>query len=234
MHLPNPDERRLVPESSPSRRGFIAGIGSAALGAILAWLTPAADVAGKKKRKRRKKRKAGQSDDSSGAGQPPSGNGNGSGGNGGGTSPPPGGGNPDPGNPGSGWPDSEEQAFLGLINAYRAQHTLGALTMQSQLGQAAEAHSQDLADHNITGHTGSDGSSPQQRIERAGYAWSAWGENVFWGSASAQAAFDWWRNSPDHDANMLRANFTQIGVGRAYNANSRFGWYWTTDFGRPR
>jgi len=105
--------------------------------------------------------------------------------------------------------------------------------MQSQLGQAAELHSQDLADHNITGHTGSDGSGPQQRIERAGYDWSWWGENVFWGSSSAQVAFDWWRNSSGHNANMLHPQFTEIGVGRAFNASSTYDWYWTTDFGRP-
>jgi hypothetical protein len=30
---------------------------------------------------------------------------------------------------------------------------------------------------------------------------------------------------------MLSANFRVIGIGRAYNGNSSYGWYWTTDFG---
>jgi uncharacterized protein YkwD len=122
-----------------------------------------------------------------------------------------------------------------LINAYRAQFGRGALTMQNQLGQAAELHSQDLANHPITpGHTGSDGSDPETRINRSGYLWSWWGENVFWGSSSADVAFDWWKNSPTHNANMLKPEFTQIGVGRAFNVDSQYDWYWTTDFGRPR
>jgi uncharacterized protein YkwD len=231
-HLPSPAPQFDEAKGSTSRRGFVASIASAALGAALGFMPSAEDLAGKKRRRKRKKRRRGNGDDSSGAGPGSGGSGSNNGGSG---SPSPGGSTPTPGNPGggTGWPDSEEQAFLGLINAYRTQHGLGALAMQSQLGQAAEAHSQDLADHNRTGHTGSDGSNPQQRIERAGYDWSWWGENVFWGSASAQVAFDWWKKSPDHNANMLNGNFTQIGIGRAYNAASTYDWYWTTDFGRP-
>ena len=30
---------------------------------------------------------------------------------------------------------------------------------------------------------------------------------------------------------MLGANYTAIGIGRAYTAGSPYGWYWTTDFG---
>jgi uncharacterized protein YkwD len=121
-----------------------------------------------------------------------------------------------------------------LINAYRQQNGLGTLTMQNQLGQAAELHSQDMATNNFGSHTGSDGSSPDQRINRTGYQWWNWGENVFWGSSSANVAFDWWKNSPGHNANMLHPQFTEIGVGRAFNASSQFDWYWTTTFGRPK
>ena len=30
---------------------------------------------------------------------------------------------------------------------------------------------------------------------------------------------------------MLNPNYTVIGIARAFNANSKYGWYWTTDFG---
>jgi uncharacterized protein YkwD len=30
---------------------------------------------------------------------------------------------------------------------------------------------------------------------------------------------------------MLSANFTEIGIGRAYNPSSTYGWYWCTEFG---
>jgi uncharacterized protein YkwD len=118
-----------------------------------------------------------------------------------------------------------------LINNHRAANSRNPLTLQHQLTAAAEDHSQDQANNNFSGHTGSDGSNPGQRITRAGYDWSAWGENVYWNSndGSANAAFTWWRNSSGHNANMLSANFTEIGIGRARSSTGT--WYWTTDFG---
>jgi uncharacterized protein YkwD len=128
-------------------------------------------------------------------------------------------------------PDDEERAFLDLINDYRSANKRPPLSLHDQLGVAAERHSQDQANRDRGGHTGSDGSDAGQRITRAGYDWRFWGENVFWSKpdGSAQAAFAWWKNSPDHNANMLSPNFTEIGIGRA-RSNSGW-WYWTTDFG---
>src|SRR3712207_6412476 len=48
--------------------------------------------------------------------------------------------------------DGEEQAFLALINAYRAQNGLGALAMSQTLGTAAEHHSLDMANNNYFSH----------------------------------------------------------------------------------
>jgi uncharacterized protein YkwD len=144
------------------------------------------------------------------------GNGNGGGGN----------------NGGSYSPDAEERAFLTLINDHRRANNRPTLSLHDQLGVAAERHSQDQATRDRGGHTGSDGSNAGQRITRAGYNWRAWGENVFWSKpdGSAQAAFQWWKNSSGHNANMLSRDFTEIGVGRARSTSG--WWYWTTTFGR--
>jgi uncharacterized protein YkwD len=66
---------------------------------------------------------------------------------------------------------------------------------------------------------------------RAGYDWSAWGENVFWSKpdGSAEAAFNWWKSSPGHNRNMFSTSFSGIGIGRARSASG--WWYWTTTFG---
>jgi uncharacterized protein YkwD len=132
------------------------------------------------------------------------------------------------------WADDEEMAFLTLINQYRSQNGKSALSLNTKLGRASELHSQDQAAGDFSGHTGSNGSTPEQRIvaQRYQYSWS--GENVFWSipDGSASAAFTWWKGSPDHNANMLSANFTEIGIGRAHRAaNNR--WFWTTNFGCP-
>jgi uncharacterized protein YkwD len=128
--------------------------------------------------------------------------------------------------------DAEELAFLKLINDYRAANGVGPLALSPTLSAAAKAHSQDMATKNYFDHTGLDGSTPQQRMTASGYTGAnATGENIFAGDEHASGAFASWKNSPPHNANMLSPNFTAIGIGRAFDANSKFGWYWTTTFG---
>ena len=128
--------------------------------------------------------------------------------------------------------DPQEQAFLTLINDYRAANGLAPLALSETLNKAADAHSQDMASNNFLGHTGTNGSSPKDRLVAAGYTYDTyWAENVHGSSETAQGAFDAWRNSPGHNANMLGANYVAIGVARSFNAGSEYGWYWTTVFG---
>jgi uncharacterized protein YkwD len=48
-----------------------------------------------------------------------------------------------------------------------------------------------------------------------GYNYNTWkGENLAAGVDSAQGAFDLWKNSPGHNANMLNANFKVVGIAR--------------------
>lgn len=128
--------------------------------------------------------------------------------------------------------DAEENAFLGLINQYRAANGLGALAHTQTLAAAAEHHSVDMATNNYFSHPLLDGTSVAQNIANHGYPdRSTWGENIAAGNASAAATFEQWRTSPPHNANMLNASFGAIGIGRASGASSGFGTYWTTVFG---
>jgi hypothetical protein len=128
--------------------------------------------------------------------------------------------------------DSQEQAFLGLINDYRAQNGLGALSLNTQLNNAGEWMSADMGANNYFSHTDSQGRDPFERMADFGYNYNTWkGENLAAGPDTAQGAFTLWKNSPGHNANMLNANFKVIGIARAYTAGSTYGWYWTTDFG---
>jgi uncharacterized protein YkwD len=127
---------------------------------------------------------------------------------------------------------NEERAVLDLINDYRRKNGAGSLSLQNQLGAAADHHSQDMASKNYFSHTLSNGDSPEKNIERFGYTnWSYVGENIAAGQETAKAVMDAWKSSPEHDQNMRDKNFTEIGIGRAYNKSSKYGWYWTTTFG---
>lgn len=129
--------------------------------------------------------------------------------------------------------DSEEQAFLTLINNHRAQNGLGPLQLSDTLNQAAAWKSKHMADNNYFAHDDTPiGRTWVTRIRDCGYTFNTYlGENIAAGYADATNTFNQWRNSPGHNANMLSANFVAIGIGRAYNANSQYRWYWTTDFG---
>ncbi len=128
--------------------------------------------------------------------------------------------------------DAQEQAFLGLINDYRAANGLGPLALNDQLTQTAIWMSQDMASHNYFSHTDSLGRDPFQRMADLGYNYNTWrGENLAAGIEAAQTALDLFKSSPEHNWIMLYPNFKVIGIARAYAPGTTFGWYWATEFG---
>ena len=128
-------------------------------------------------------------------------------------------------------PDGEELAFVDLVNAYRASLGLGTLTLNYELGAAADYKSYDMAINNYFDHYALDGTDPGTNIQNFGYTGFPWAENIASGMATAQEVLIAWQNSPDHDATMRNPNFTEIGIGRAYNEASYYGWYWTATYG---
>jgi uncharacterized protein YkwD len=116
-----------------------------------------------------------------------------------------------------------------LVNSERAKAGCAPLTVNAQLTKAAQDHSKDMADHQNMSHTGSDGSSPGDRITGAGYTWSTYGENVAYGYATPESVMAGWMSSPGHKDNILNCAFKEIGVGVAQPGN-----YWTQDFGAAR
>jgi hypothetical protein len=128
--------------------------------------------------------------------------------------------------------DSEEARFLTLINNYRAQNGLAQLKMSTNLNQAASWMVVDLATKNYFSHTDSLGRSPSTRAQNCGYPGGA-GENLAAGTYrdTAQEAFDAWKASSGHNANMLNSSYKMIGIARYYGSSSTYGWYWATDFG---
>ncbi|MFI0502866.1 CAP domain-containing protein [Streptomyces albogriseolus] len=114
-----------------------------------------------------------------------------------------------------------------LVNAERAEAGCAPVTANSTLNTAAQRHSEDMASTGTMSHTGSDGSDPGERITRAGYAWSTYGENVAYGYSTPEQVMQGWMTSPGHKANILNCSFEEIGVGLS-------GTYWTQDFGTAR
>lgn len=147
--------------------------------------------------------------------------------------------------------DSEEATFLNMINDNRSASTLAwnatsqqwvtipkgslkPLSLSQSLTVASEFHSQDMAAYDYFGHNSTDGRTPDKRMYDAGYthAYSTYlGENIAAGFSTANMVLNAWYVSTEHRAIMLCLQYNAIGIGRAYNASSNYGWYWTTDFG---
>ncbi len=127
--------------------------------------------------------------------------------------------------------DTDESAFLGLLNAYRAQNGLAPLTATPLLNQVAYDHSLDMGQKAYFDHNDLNGVNPFDRMKNAGYRGGAMAENIAAGNSSAQGTFDQWKYSAGHNANMLGTAYRAIGIGRAAVPGSPYTYYWTTDFG---
>ena len=135
-----------------------------------------------------------------------------------------------------------QQEILNRVNQARAAgRTCGsssygpapALRWNGVLFNAAGAHSTDMAANNYFSHTSQDGRNAGQRITGAGYAWSAYGENIAAGQTSAQAVVDGWLASPGHCANIMNASYADIGTACVASSTSTYRTYWSMELARP-
>ena len=137
--------------------------------------------------------------------------------------------------------DSEEWAFVTLINNFRAQNGVGPLQVSVALTNSSDWMSNDMATKNYFSHTDSLGRNPGSRFAAFNYPYTPWGENIAAGNSTAQNTFNQWLTACDADAsgnctfahkqNMLYSGFVVMGIARVFDANAQYGWYWTNDFG---
>jgi len=131
---------------------------------------------------------------------------------------------------------------LELVNAARAHarvcgrqsfEATTPLRLSVALGNAALAHSLDMAAHNYFEHVGADGSTPAARVTREGYAWRVVGENLAAGVATADEAVAGWLQSPPHCQNLMDPRFTDMGVAFKANPRDSSVIFWTQVFAQP-
>lgn len=128
------------------------------------------------------------------------------------------------------------QEVVDLTNHYRAQNSLGPLSIDLKLVEVAQSYSEAMAYQDFFSHTGLDGSQPWDRTKAAGYESSFVGENLAAGYTSPQAVVNGWINSEGHRANLLNSSYNEIGIGYFYlendTGNVNYKAYWTQLFGK--
>lgn len=131
---------------------------------------------------------------------------------------------------------------LCLLNRERRNQGLPRLRANRLLVRSASRYSRAMVRQNFFSHVSPGGSTPAERIRRAGYlrgarAWAI-GENLAWGSGSYATPLGTvrsWMNSPGHRANILRRDYRAIGIGIALGApaaRDAGAATYTTHFGR--
>ena len=109
------------------------------------------------------------------------------------------------------------------------------LAWNPALGDAALAHSRDMATRRYFSHRARDGSQAAERAARAGYTWRRVGENIAFGQRSPREAVEGWLDSPGHCANIMNRDFTEMGAAFGVTPQRQAGIiYWTQVFGTPR
>ncbi|WP_336492676.1 CAP domain-containing protein [Methylobacterium nigriterrae] len=136
-------------------------------------------------------------------------------------------------------PTALETEFLQLVNGTRTQAGAKPLSFDSELQSAAAAHDAEMDQADLFSHTGPDGSTPDARIESAGYDWQGWGENIAWvtGSLSettVQQLHTNLVNSPEHYANITNGAFENVGISLHQGTyQGQTVTFVTEDFGTP-
>ncbi|WP_405796734.1 CAP domain-containing protein [Streptomyces sp. NBC_01506] len=119
---------------------------------------------------------------------------------------------------------------VALTNAERTAAGLRPLAGDPRLTTAAQAHSDDMVARGFYSHTSPDGRHPWDRATAAGCAHRGIGENIACGQRSAAEVVRGWMDSPGHRANILKPDFTHIGVG--LRGGGEAATYWTQLFGQ--
>jgi len=108
-------------------------------------------------------------------------------------------------------PDQAEARMFALLNEARRAAGLNPLLADAELREIALEHSTDMADHHFVGHVSPSTGSPEDRLRRSGLVVAIFGENIA-AAATPEVAHEGLMNSPGHRANMLRPEFTHVGI----------------------
>ncbi|MCL2789830.1 MAG: CAP domain-containing protein [Desulfobulbus sp.] len=102
------------------------------------------------------------------------------------------------------------RTLLEQINRYRYDRGLESLRFDANLIRLARHHSFEMFRQKIMSHRNFD-----QRFQRSGSRMCV--ENVGWNFSVPLKQFDAWRQSRDHDQNMLKEGVTKVGIAEVGN-----------------
>lgn len=102
-----------------------------------------------------------------------------------------------------------------LTNNQRENNSLPDLKENNLLTQAAQLKANDMAARGYFSHNTPDGKTPWYWLEQVGYKYSYAGENLAVNFFESDEVAQAWMNSPSHRANIVKKDYTEIGIAVA-------------------
>ncbi len=102
-----------------------------------------------------------------------------------------------------------------LTNEERAKNDAPPLVVNDLLTQAAQLKAEDMAVKSYFAHTSPEGKTPWYWFDQVGYKYMYAGENLAVNFFESEDLSEAWMNSPTHRANVIKKDYTEIGIGIA-------------------
>lgn len=125
------------------------------------------------------------------------------------------------------------EAAASMISGYRTGRGLPPVTVDPVLNRMAADQARAMAAVDQVGHNVKGVGSFEKRLAASGFDAGVAVENVGAGYRTLAEAFSGWRDSPPHNANMLKAGVTRLGIGTAYAPKSKYKVYWSLILAKP-
>lgn len=114
--------------------------------------------------------------------------------------------------------------MLDSVNSMRVAAGLQPLQLNAQLNAAATTHSRDMSRQNRPWHFGSDGSSPIERAQRAGYSGYLKGEAISETFESELETLAAWMLEPGPRGIIMAPDAREMGFGFHQDSNGKIWW----------
>ena len=122
-------------------------------------------------------------------------------------------------------------AAASMISGYRANNSLGAVTVDPELMRLAQEQAAVMAKRDKLDHSA--GKPFAARLKTLGFNPKIAAENVGAGYHTLAEAFSGWRDSAPHNANMLLKDATRMGIAAVYTPSSKYKVYWALILAAP-
>src|SRR3989338_5891271 len=106
-------------------------------------------------------------------------------------------------------------ALADMTNKDRVAAGNAKLVFDANLAKAAQAKANDMAAKSYFAHVSPDGKTPWHWLDLVGYNYSYAGENLAINFSDSIDVEEAWMNSPEHHANIVKPQYTRIGIATA-------------------